>query len=133
MLGTPVCVVGASRDVSGTPVTPSCHGYFCKFFPIQALSADFVFVFVFCFLGPHPWHMEVSRLGVDLELQLPVYTTVTATSVPSLICDLHHSSRPCQVLNPLGEARDQTCGLMDTHRFRFPYATTETPLLTFKC
>ena len=35
-----------------------------------------VFVFVFLsFLGLHPWHMEVPRLGVESELQLPVYTT----------------------------------------------------------
>ena len=25
----------------------------------------------FVFLGPHLWHMEVPRLGVELELQLP--------------------------------------------------------------
>ena len=29
----------------------------------------------FCFLGPHLQHMEVLRLGVQLELQLPAYTT----------------------------------------------------------
>jgi len=28
-----------------------------------------------CFLGPHPQHIEVPRLGVKLELQLPAYTT----------------------------------------------------------
>jgi len=28
----------------------------------------FFFFFFFCFLGPHPWHMEVPRLGVQLEL-----------------------------------------------------------------
>ena len=36
----------------------------------------------FCFglfLGPHPQHMEVPRLGVKLELQLPAYATATAT------------------------------------------------------
>ena len=27
-----------------------------------------------CFLGPHPQHMEVPRLGVESELQLLVYT-----------------------------------------------------------
>ena len=37
--------------------------------------------------------MEASRLGVELEeLQLPAYTTATATPDPSHICDLHHSS-----------------------------------------
>ena len=28
-------------------------------------------LFHFCFLGPHPQHMEVPRLEVELELQLP--------------------------------------------------------------
>ena len=36
----------------------------------------------FFFLGPYPQHMEVARLGVELELQLPVYTT--ATEMPDL-------------------------------------------------
>ena len=26
------------------------------------------FLSFLCFLGPHPWHMEVPRLGVELEL-----------------------------------------------------------------
>ena len=29
--------------------------------------------------GPHTRHMEVPRLGVEKELQLPAYTTATAT------------------------------------------------------
>ena len=28
--------------------------------------------------GAAPWHVEVPRLGVKLELQLPAYTTATA-------------------------------------------------------
>ena len=28
-------------------------------------------------------------------------------------CDLHHSSQQCWILNPLSEARDGTCVLMD--------------------
>ena len=58
--------------------------------------------------------MEVLRLGVELELQLQAYTTATATWDPSHVCDLHHSSRQHWILNPLSEARDQTCILMDT-------------------
>ena len=30
------------------------------------------------FYWPHQWHMEVSRIGVKQELQLPAYTTATA-------------------------------------------------------
>ena len=32
----------------------------------------------FFFLGSHLWPMEVPRLGVKSELQLPVYTTAIA-------------------------------------------------------
>jgi len=45
-------------------------------------------LFYFGFLGPYLQHMEVPRLGVKLELQLPAYTTATATPDPSCICDL---------------------------------------------
>ena len=65
------------------------------------------------FLGPHPWHMESPRLGVKLELQLLAYTTAIVMKDPSHVCDLHHSSQQCQILNPLNEARDQTHILMD--------------------
>ena len=58
--------------------------------------------------------MEVPRIGVESELQLPAYTTATATPDLSHICDLHHSSQQCQTFNPPDEARDQTRILMDT-------------------
>ena len=54
---------------------------------------------VFCFLGPHSWHMEIPSLGVKSELQLPAYATATSTPDLSRICDLHHSSWQCWILN----------------------------------
>lgn len=33
----------------------------------------------FFFLGPQVQHVEVPRLGVELELQLPTYAIATAT------------------------------------------------------
>ena len=69
--------------------------------------------FSLVFLGPHPQHMEVPRLGVKLELQPPAYTTATATPGPSPSGDLHPSSRQCQILNPQSKARDRTCVLTD--------------------
>ena len=33
------------------------------------------YIYIFCFSGPHLQHMEVSRLGAELELQLLAYTT----------------------------------------------------------
>ena len=67
------------------------------------------FFFFFGFLGLHPRHREIPSLGVELELQLPAYTTATSNA----ICDPHHSSRQRQILNPLNQARDQTQILMD--------------------
>ena len=80
------------------------------------LSFIFIFLFfIFSFLGLHLKHM-VLGLGVESEAQLLPYTTATATKDPSHICDLHHSSWQCQILNPLSEARDRTCILMGTNR-----------------
>ena len=39
-----------------------------------------VYLFIYCFLGLHPWHIEAPSLGVELELQLPAYTTATANA-----------------------------------------------------
>ena len=71
------------------------------------------------------WHTVVPRLGVKLELQLPAYTTAIATPDLSNVCDLHHSSWQCQILNPLSEARGQTHTLMDTSWIHFRRATMQ--------
>ena len=69
--------------------------------------------FLFVFLGPHPRHMQVPGLGVELELQLSAYPTATATPDLSCVCSLRHSLWQHQILNPLSEAKDGTCILMD--------------------
>ena len=58
--------------------------------------------------------MEIPRLGVASELQLPAYATATATAMQDLsqVCNLHHSSQQHWILNPLSEARDRTQILM---------------------
>ena len=62
-------------------------------------------------MGPHPQHMEVTRLGVKSELQLPASAEATATQDLSHIYDLHNSSWQGQILDPLIEARDPTTTL----------------------
>ena len=71
--------------------------------------------------------MEVPRLGVQLEPQLPAFVTATAISDPSRICNLHHSSQQRWILNFLSEARDQTRDFMVPSRIRFRCTTTGTP------
>ena len=82
---------------------PTGHGSFRgpqKYFNL------FLSFFLFCFLVPRLPHMEVPRLGVELQLQPPAHTTATAMQDLGHVCDLHHGSQPCWILTPLSEARD---------------------------
>ena len=70
--------------------------------------------FFLFFFRPHLQHMEVPWRGVELELQQQARSTATSTWDLSHACDLRHSLGKCWILNPLSEARDQTCTLLDT-------------------
>ena len=85
--------------------------------PYQKANLTYEF-FRFCIFSATPAHVEVPRLGVQVKLELPAYTTATAMQDPSHIYDLHHSSRQHQILNPLSEARDWTRILMDPSQVR---------------
>ena len=87
----------------------------------------FFFFLSFCLLRATPVAYDVPQLGVESELQLPAYTTATATPDTSCICNLHHSSRQWPILNPLSKARDRTCILMDSSQVCFHWSTTGTP------
>ena len=56
--------------------------------------------------------MEVPRLGVESEWQLPAYTTATAAPDPAT--SVIYALETAWILNPLIEAKDQTHILMDT-------------------
>ena len=86
----------------------------------------------FVFLGPHPRHMEVPRLGVESAVWLPAYITATAMLEPRRVCDLHHSSWQRWILNPLSDARDQTCILMDVSQIHFCCTMMGTPCKIIK-
>ena len=74
--------------------------------------------------GLHLWHMEIPRLGVESDSCWP---QLQPQQDLSCICNLHHSSWQCWILNPLSVARDQTCILVHASQFRFRWATTGTP------
>ena len=54
---------------------------------IKEKSSFFFFFFFSCILGLYSWHMEVPRIGFELELQL-----ATATQDLNHVFDLGHSS-----------------------------------------
>ena len=58
-------IILCSQRMSYQKPKPSKH-------PRNHMGISVLFCFVlFVFLGPHPRHMEVPRLGVESELQLP--------------------------------------------------------------
>ena len=74
--------------------------------------------------------MEVPRLRVQSELQLPASTTASTTSDPSHTRNLQHSSQQHQILNSRSEARDRTRNLMDPSQIHFHCVTAGTPIPT---
>ena len=78
-----------------------------------------ILCFCFCFFSAAPSAYGSSQARGLMELQLPNYATATATPDPSHICNLHRSLWQLWILNPLSEARDQTCTFMDTSRVRY--------------
>ena len=82
--------------------------------PLQERTHVSFLSFSSFFSGPHPWHMEIPRPGIESELQPQAYTTATVMQVPSHICDPTPHLRQRWILNPLSKARDSTRILMDT-------------------
>ena len=84
--------------------------WFCWFFPLFLV-----------FLGLHPQHMEVPRLGVESQARGAVAAGLCqrhSNLDPRDICHLYHSSWQCWILNPLSKAWDGICVLMDATWFR---------------
>ena len=106
------CRLGAERPGSSSG-DRNCHQHHQD--NICWVPTIFFLSFSFFFFGAAPTaHGSSQARGVESELQQPACTTATATRDLSHICDLHHSSQPHQILNPLNVARDQTHILMDT-------------------
>ena len=72
-----------------------------------------LFIYLFIFFMTACAAYGSSRRGVESELQLLAYTTATATLNLSHIFKLCHSLWQPWILNPLSEARDRTCILME--------------------
>ena len=101
----------------------NCEHYGLLIFPRFFLPILFFFLFV-CFLAPRVAHGRSKVRGpIRAEPQQMAYTTATAMSDLSHICDLHHSSQQCWILTPLSRAGV----LMDTSQVHYCWATTGAP------
>ena len=76
----------------------------------ETVKVQLIFIFIFLSLlfraAPAACGRSQARGGI--RAVAASYTTATAMPDPSCVCDLHHSSRQCWILNPLSEARDRT-------------------------
>ena len=64
--------------------------------------------FFFFFFGRTHGIWKFPGYRFKSELQLPAYTTATATRDLSCVWELHHSSQQGWIINPLSKARDGT-------------------------
>ena len=99
-------VLKLSKTLSASLGPPRYKSFLCPHFLLFNLKKIIIIIIIFVLLRLHLQHMEVSRLGVKLELQLLTSAAATAMPDPSPICDLHHSSGKSRIHNPLSETRD---------------------------
>ena len=90
--------------------------------------------FFFSFLGSHLQYMEVPRLEVESELQLPStpqshQCQIQATSV--IYTTVHSNARSLTVT--LRETRDQIQILMDASQIHNPLSHSRNSVITFTC
>ena len=101
---------------------------------MQSQSQSTVGLFSFCFLGffvfclfratPTAHGGSQARGWIRAAAANLHHSQINSGSEPCR--DLHHSSRQCQIFNPLSKARDRTHNLMDANQVHFHWATTGT-------
>ena len=96
---------------SASPKQLKHEDYYTQTCQNQIACEKAIFVLLFM-AAPASGGSSQARGGIGASTE--AYTTARATQDPSHICNLCHSLRQYQILNPLSKARDQTHFLMDT-------------------
>ena len=98
--------------------------------PKKSLSSQHISLFFFflLFWAPPPAHGSSQGRGQIRTMQ--AYATATATWDPRHVCNVHHSSWQCRVLDAVSKVRDGTHILVDTNHIHFHSTTMETPDFT---
>ena len=101
-----------TSKIATDPLQRDCMSWVLKGESLgQVPEQPFLFFRFFFLLGP---------LGVKSEPQLLASATATATGDLGCVCNLHCSSRPSQIFNPLSVARDRTHVLIDSSQVLNP-------------
>ena len=105
-------------------------GYNKKLAPNHTGTLILFFLF-FCLFKIEPTANGGSQAGGWIRSVAVSYAIATATPDLSCVCERHHSSKQCQILNPLSGAKDRTCILMDTSWVHCHWATMRTLCVSF--
>ena len=95
------------------------------------LWVSFSFFLFFSFLGPHPWHMEVPRLGGKSELQLPAYTTALPYQIWAASANNAAACGNTGSLTHWARPENEPASLWILVEFLTHWATTGTPEFIF--
>ena len=79
---------------------------------------EYIYIF-FCLFRAEPAAYGCSQVRGRIRAVASGLATATAVQDLSHICNPHHRSQQCWILNSLSEARDQTRILMDTSKVRY--------------
>ena len=130
-LGTPWLVAAWLQSLlpSSHGSLPSVSVCLCVFMTLSSLCLCFLSLSLFFFFLLFRVTPPSYGSSQASELQLLAHPTATAMQDSSHVCDLHHSSQQCWILNTLREwILVETPILMDTSRVHYCWATTETPV-----
>jgi len=89
----------------------------------------FSLFFVFCLFWATPAAYGISQAMSLIRAVSASLFYATEMPDPSHVCNLHHSSWQCWILNPLSGARDPTCKIMIPSWINFHCTVTGTPFL----
>ena len=88
-----------------------------------------LFIFYFCLFRAAPMAYGSSQVRGHIGAIAADLYHNHGMPDPSHVCNLHHSSQQCWILDPLIEARDRICVLMDTSQDHYHWATMGTPVM----
>ena len=83
-------------------------------FPVSRFSSSMqVALFFFCLFCLFAFSVAAPMAYEGSQARGLIGAVATATWDLSRVCDVHHSSRQCRILNPLSKARDRKFVLVD--------------------
>jgi len=107
-----------------------CFLFFYLIWELGFLFSYFIYLLTyFCFFRATPEAYGSSQARGHIRAISAGLCIAIATLDPSRVCDLHHSSWQCWILNPLSKVKNYTRILIDISWVHYRWATMGTPIV----